>query len=309
MRSGDDDLPEIEMNKQVKFTSEYRAFVYIFAGLVTLASLPLLAYHYWVNLSGIALAAILGLAITDIVLWFASHWTVKAKSAAMVAVCLLVKLSLAAVMITNAAIVVYLMKGEHRIELAINQEYKNRLEELDKRKEISKELLKEEGGRLAAREAMKLSDSKIGEIAKENRAEQEKIIPAWYLNLGIYLVPPIAAIIGFTILTITAAIIKKREDSEETSTQSQSSTQQVHPQYFPGERTWMNRDGKQVPVASSYPEDKELIEQNRRMLADGETESYKKSQQKPVKPTIKWRANRVVGDERGNGFDKGESSH
>jgi uncharacterized membrane protein len=300
-------------NKQVKFTSEYRAFVYIFAALVTLASLPLLAYHYWVNLSGIALAAILGLAITDIVLWFASHWTVKARSTAMVTVSLVVKLALAAVMICNAATVVYVMRGEHRIEQSINQEYKNRLEELDKRKEISKELLKEEGGRSAAREAMKLPESKVSEIAKENKIEQEKIIPAWYLNFGIYLIPPIAAIIGFTILTITAAIIKRREDSEEqeeTQNQPVTSRQPTPIQtQFVGERTFLKREGRDILVASSYPDDQSLVEENRRKLNQ---EDAAKNQQTPQKPVVTWRGNRVVSDSRGNGYDKSgsnETSH
>ena len=52
-------------------------------------------------------------------------------------------------------------------------------------------------------------------IASSTRAQLEAIIPAWYLDVGIYTTPPISAIFGFMALTVCASIIKRREEEAE----------------------------------------------------------------------------------------------
>jgi hypothetical protein len=42
------------------FKTEYRAFGYVFAALVTLCTLPVTAWHYWQTLEGFALLGIGG---------------------------------------------------------------------------------------------------------------------------------------------------------------------------------------------------------------------------------------------------------
>jgi hypothetical protein len=208
------------MNRQTKrrvsFESEHRAFAYIFAGCVTVATFPVVGWHYAVTLTGLAVAAIGGLVITDVVLWFAAHWSVKTKSAAMRAVSLIVKFALASVMVINAGVVIYLMRGDRQTENAVKLQTDARASEIKARADAAKELAKERYGSRAAREAMKMDEARSAQaIAADERAKMETNIPAWYLDIGIYITPPIAAILAFMMLSVTATIIKRREDDEE----------------------------------------------------------------------------------------------
>jgi hypothetical protein len=62
-------------NPTMRFSSENRLFSYAFAALVTLSSLPVLAWHYWQSLDGVAVLALTGLALADLVLWQSTHWS------------------------------------------------------------------------------------------------------------------------------------------------------------------------------------------------------------------------------------------
>lgn len=204
------------MSNKISFESEHRAFAYIFAGAVTLATFPVVGWHYATTLSGLALAAIAGLAINDIVLWFAAHWSVKVKSGALRTVALCVKFVLALVMVINAGIVIYLMRGDHQTDALIRQQTDSRKVEIAARADAAVRLASVEGGRSAAREMVKMSSGPDAQaIASNTRAQLESIIPAWYLDVGIYTTPPISAIFGFMALTVCASIIKRREEEAE----------------------------------------------------------------------------------------------
>lgn len=204
--------------QKISFESEHRAFAYLFAGLITLCAFPVLAYHYATTLEGFAVLAIGGLLATDAVMWFAAHWSVKTRSTAMRAVSLIVKFLIASVAVCVAAVVILLMRGDRQTEAIIRQQSEARKIEIEARAEAAAKLAQVQGGRAASREAMKMGESKTVEAATaETRSNLEKRIPAWFLDFGVYAIPPIVAIIGALALTITATIIKKHEAEEESS--------------------------------------------------------------------------------------------
>lgn len=206
--------------QKISFESEHRAFAYIFAGLITLCAFPVLAYHYATTLAGFALVAIGGLLVTDAVMWFAAHWSVKTRSSAMRAVSLIIKFLIAGVAVSVAAVVILLMREDRQVESLVRQESEARKAEIDARAEAAAKLAKVKGGAGAAREAMKISEAKAASsVASEARARLENQVPAWFLDVGVYVIPPIVAIFGALALTITATIIRKRENEAEQAEQ------------------------------------------------------------------------------------------
>lgn len=231
------------MNKQkITFESEHRAFAYLFAGLITLCAFPVMAWHYATTLEGVAVLAIGGLLATDAVMWFAAHWSVKTRSAAMRAVSLVVKFVIATVAVCIAAVVILLMRGDRQTETLIHHQTEARKIEIEARAEAAAKLAQVKGGQAASREAMKLGSAKEAQaVASETRSNLEKKIPAWFLDFGVYAIPPITAILGALALTITATIIKRREAEEEEvalATDFPSLTDQNHTVTSKPVQTW-----------------------------------------------------------------------
>lgn len=204
------------MSRKISFESEHKAFAYLFTGLITLCAFPVLAWHYVTTLEGFAVLAIGGLLCTDAVMWFAAHWSVKTRSGAMRAVSLVVKFLIAGVAVTVAGVVILIMRGDHQTDRLIKQQTEARKVEIETRAAAAAQLAKVQGGRSAAREAMRFEAGKdAGALAAESRADLEAKIPAWFLDIGVYTIPPLVAILGALALTITATIIKRREAEEE----------------------------------------------------------------------------------------------
>lgn len=202
--------------QKISFESEHKAFSYLFAGLITLCAFPVMAYHYATTLEGFAILAIGGLLATDAVMWFAAHWSVKTRSSAMRAVSLIVKFLIASVAVCVAAVVILLMRGDRQTESIIHQQNESRKIEIEARADAAAKLAQVRGGRAASREAMRMSETKgVAIVASETRSNLEERIPAWFLDFGVYAIPPIVAILGALALTITATIIKKHEAEEE----------------------------------------------------------------------------------------------
>ena len=197
---------------QLKFSTEVRAFGYVFAFLITLCTLPITAFHYWRNLEGFALLGIGGLALADCVLWFASHWATKAHSGMMKAVSLGVKFGLAGVMICVAAVCLILMRSEREVQDLARLEQEGKIREIEARTRAAKELAGTTGGKAAAREIAKTEAGEaVSNIAREGRQSLESRVPAWLVTWGIYTLPPLCALAGALILSIAAMIAATRE--------------------------------------------------------------------------------------------------
>ncbi len=189
-------------NPTMRFSSENRLFSYAFAALVTLSSLPVLAWHYWQSLDGVAVLALTGLALADLVLWQSTHWSVRAHVPAIKATALIAKIALSLVMLINAGVVVILIKDARSVE----DREQARL--VDLRERISgAERLAAAGARSAAREIAK-STTEAGESSGSTSSR----VPTWYREIGVYCLPPVAALIVFFALSIVAALAGRRED-------------------------------------------------------------------------------------------------
>ena len=200
------------MKNKTSFDSETKAFSYLFAALVTLCTLPVLAWHYWTTLDGFAVLAIGGLAMADCVLWFSSHWSVKTQSGIMRAVSLTVKFSIACVMVFIAALAIMLMRTDHQLTAINKLDSDNHIAEIQARAAAASTLAATPGGRQAAREIAKVNiTSSAANLAEKSRATIESRFPGWLLDYGLYVLPPLAAILGALVLSIAAMIVKARE--------------------------------------------------------------------------------------------------
>lgn len=205
------------MRYSTAFSSEHSALAYAFAAVVSLASLPLLAWHYWQLLSGLGVLAIGGLLLTDLVLWFSTHWSVKVHSGAMRATAIGVKLTLSLIMVCNAAVVVIGLQSGHSVASAARLQSELRAAEIAARAAAAKDLAATTGGRSAAREAMKLTDNgpSVEALTTGERSRLDGLVPAWWREVGVFVVPPISGILGFALLTVVASVVRRRESLAE----------------------------------------------------------------------------------------------
>ena len=135
-----------------KFETQHKAFVYLFASAITLATLPVLGWHYVLTLSRLAMLSCLGPVSADIVLWFAALWSVTAHSWVMKAACIVVKLLLACTMVFNAGVVIFLNRGQKDAAEMARIAQENRNSEIETRAKAAKE----QKTRAGVRETLKM---------------------------------------------------------------------------------------------------------------------------------------------------------
>jgi hypothetical protein len=198
------------------FDNQARAFSFLFCALVSLASLPLLGWHYWQTLHGFAVLALFGLLGVDLVLWFASYWSTSASTASLKVAALAVKIALAGIMLLNAGAVLYIMRSDQQVATATAQASASTVAEIAARAAAARELAATPGGRQAAREIARMPAT-APPAPVEPAAS---ILPRWYLDFGVYTVPPIAALLGFCVLTICASIVRQSEGQAALSDQA-----------------------------------------------------------------------------------------
>ena len=189
------------------FEIQARAFSFLFCALVSLASLPLLGWHYWQTLSGLAVLALAGLLGVDLVLWFASYWSTSASTAALKVCALVVKIVLAGVMLLNAGAVLYMLRSDQQAASAAAQVSASTVAEIAARAAAARDLASTPGGRQAAREFARMP----APVAPAPPLASAVLLPRWYTDFGVYTVPPMAALVGFCILTICASIVRREE--------------------------------------------------------------------------------------------------
>lgn len=192
-------------NSTMRFTAEHKLFSYAFAALVSLSSLPLLAWHYWRSLDGVAVLSLVGLALTDLVLWQSTHWSVRSRLPIIRATALISKIALSLVMLLNAGAVVILIRESR----SVDAREQARLIELRERI-AGAERLAASGARSAAKEIAKTTPESSGDPVS-----LVSVIPTWYREIGVYCLPPVAALLIFFALSIVASLAAHREDYAE----------------------------------------------------------------------------------------------
>lgn len=174
-----------------------RVFAYVFCALVSLSTLPILGWHYWQTLRGVALLSIIGLALADCVLWFASHFSVTAGGA-LRSIALVVKFTMAAVMLTTAGGVVYVTREDERATVAQTLAASASVAEIEARSRAAKELAALAGGRAAAREIARTSP-RVAPVEPGG-------VPGW-VRLAVYLVPSLCALFGALALSLAGLTV------------------------------------------------------------------------------------------------------
>src|SRR5262245_52176673 len=164
---------EIMRKKTRNFDRQVLALAIGTAICITLTTFPVVGYHYWQTLSGFALLAIFGLGFVDFILWYCAYWTATAASAWIKYVSFAAEIALAMVMIMNAAIVLYVMRGDRVNEIAHEQAEDGR----DRDAKRFQDCLKAIGDRRACKELIR-SAKENEQQAKQPAAE---LIPEWYL--------------------------------------------------------------------------------------------------------------------------------
>jgi hypothetical protein len=153
-----------------------------------------------------------GLALADCVLWFASHWAGKVRSGVLKAVTLGVKFALAGVMVCIAALCIVLMKADRDVHTIARLAREDRTAEIEARAKAAAELTAA-GNKGAAREILKTDKKEsVSSIADRSRQGLEARVPAWLSTWGIYILPPLCALLGALVLSIAATIAGSREE-------------------------------------------------------------------------------------------------
>lgn len=149
--------------------------------------------------------SLVGLALTDLVLWQSTHWSVRSRLPIIRATALISKIALSLVMLLNAGAVVILIRESRSVDAREH----SRLIELRERI-AGAERLAASGARSAAKEIARTTPEPSGETASP-----ASVIPTWYREIGVYCLPPVAALLIFFALSIVASLAAHREDYAE----------------------------------------------------------------------------------------------
>lgn len=173
--------------------------------LITLGCLPVLVWHSWNVLSGIARVSLLGFAIADLALWAAARWSANAPSGLVRGVALASKASLAALLLITSASVIALhadrVEANTAADTAATREIA-RLEALA----TQAERLAGTAGRRVAREYVQAAGGSptATATAPAPASGWREYLPTWWPTLGVVAMPPLA---GLFVLVLLSACI------------------------------------------------------------------------------------------------------
>jgi hypothetical protein len=190
-----------------KLRSELTAVNAALCLLITLGCLPVLIWHSWGVLFGIARVSLLGYGIADLALWSAARWSSTASSGLVRGVALASKASLAALLLFTSASVIALhadkLEANTAADTAATREIA-RLEALA----TQAERLADTAGRRVARDFVTAAgpagtSTATGTPAPSSSTWRE-YLPTWWPTLGVVAVPPLA---GLFVLVLLSACI------------------------------------------------------------------------------------------------------
>jgi hypothetical protein len=175
------------------------AFSLLFSALITLSCFPVLAWHYWQSLAGFGVVAIGGLLLSDCVLWFAAHWSVRAESALVRVVALVCKFTIAAVAIGVASVVIYAMQLDTRTANDAQQATAGKVAEIQARGLAARELASVD--RVAAREMVR-----AGAPVSPVSVSAPSPVPEWSRSVWLVALLPLVSLLGALALSIAAGM-------------------------------------------------------------------------------------------------------
>jgi len=175
------------------------AFSLLFSALITLSCFPVMAWHYWQTLIGFGLLAIGGLLLSDCVLWFAAHWSVRAESALVRVVALAVKFIISAVAIGVTSLVIFAMQLDSRTANDAQQATAGRVAEIAARGLAARELASVD--RVAAREMVRAGAPVVSPVSVTPSP-----VPEWSRSVWLVALLPLVSLLGALALSIAAGM-------------------------------------------------------------------------------------------------------
>jgi hypothetical protein len=176
------------------------AFSLLFSALITLSCFPVLAWHYWQTLIGFGLVAIGGLLMSDCVLWFSAHWSVRAESALVRVVALAVKFIISAVAIGVASLVIFAMQLDTRTANDAQQATAGRVAEIQARGLAAQQLASVD--RVAAREMVRAGAPVVSPVS----VSAPSPVPEWSRSVWLVALLPLVSLLGALALSIAAGM-------------------------------------------------------------------------------------------------------
>lgn len=192
---------------QSKIRTELTAVNGALCFLLTLGVLPVLVWHSWHALSGVARFSLLGFALADLALWTAARWSSTGPTALVRGVALASKAGLAALLLFTAASVIALHL--ERVETATVADA-SAARDLARLSAIADqaERLASTAGRRVARDFVAAAgpagtSTPAGTPAPSSSTWRE-YLPEWWPVLGVIALPPMA---GLFVLVLLSAVV------------------------------------------------------------------------------------------------------
>lgn len=177
--------------------------------LLTLGILPVLVWHSWGVLSGIARVSLLGFGIADLALWSSARWSASGPTPLIRSVALACKAALAGLLLICAASVIALHAGDQRKSVAADRAAAAEARRLATIAEHA-ERLASSSGRSVAREFVEAAGASgtagSSLLAAEASAADAWMgyLPDWWSTIGIIALPPLA---GLAVLVLLSGVI------------------------------------------------------------------------------------------------------
>ena len=177
--------------------------------LLTLGCLPVLIWHQWHSVEGLARVSLLGFAIADLALWYSGRWAANAPTVLVRAVALVGKAFMAVLMILSAATVIATHYSDQRIQQQEDRAARLERERLGFIAAQAREL-SASSGRSVAREfveatgAASLPSSAPEAPATTSVQAWRQYLPDWWDTFGVVAVLPLAGLL--VLVTLNAVI-------------------------------------------------------------------------------------------------------
>lgn len=177
--------------------------------LLTLGILPVLVWHSWGVLSGVARVSLLGFAIADLALWSSARWSANGPTALVRSVALACKAGLAGLLLICAASVIALHAGDQRKSVAADRAAAAEARRLATIADHA-ERLASSSGRSVAREFVEAAGASgtagSSLLSAEASAADAWLgyLPDWWSTIGIIAMPPLA---GLAVLVLLSGVI------------------------------------------------------------------------------------------------------
>lgn len=177
--------------------------------LLTVGILPVLIWHSWGVVSGVARVSLLGYGIADLALWTCAIFAVTAPSGLIRAVALGCKAGLAALLLLCAASVITIHAGDQRREVAADRAAAAEARRLATIAGHAKELAST-SGRSVAREFVEAAGAAGGTSLPSSPGDSPdawlEALPAWWPGIGIVATPTLAGLAVIVLLTAVVAL-------------------------------------------------------------------------------------------------------